>query len=79
MVEGRFLMKIKQIEKLLIDIEVAGFQAKANVRVAFDYDADLAEFLRAWGYNFCVQDDAFGVQIVVSDANHTVEVDPVPG
>lgn len=66
-------MHIDEIRTLLYDMARCNLDPR-GARVAFDYDDNLAKFLKQWGYNFCVQDDAFGVQIVVSDANYTKTV-----
>ena len=64
-------MHIEEIITLLDDMRRCNLHPKA--RMAFDYTSELAEFLKNWGYVFCVQDDSFGVQIVVSDPKVALE------
>ena len=63
-VQIQILLELMQVNKLEV----------SRARLAFDYSPEVENFLRKANYNFCIQDDAFGVQIVISDANHTIEI-----
>lgn len=64
-------MDIEKIKNLIDTLAVS--RSDLQFRLAVDYDPQVVKFLRERGYGFFVQDDAFGVQIVVSDANYIVD------
>lgn len=61
-------MTIDQLETLLLTLREKNFSLKT--RVAFDYSNELAVVLKQLGYSTCFLSDAFGTQIMVTDADN---------